>query len=175
MLTFTTSRFLIAFLPPWCVGYWHGRRCFQYLPNEWRCLGQIIISLTSDSEGDWKIPARIRISSYSVILSLDKWQVFKWEVIESLQSPRRKRSDRPLEYPQLPLYLDECDKKHNIAMFTNQTWKHAWYLQSLIGNISNNLNAISRSSSRFSFPSVFLFYQKKPCLLTLIITFLWVM
>ena len=122
---------LIAFLPPWCVGYWHGRRCFQYLPNEWRCLGQIIISLTSDSEGDWKIPARIRISSYSVILSLDKWQVFKWEVIESLHSPRRKRSDRPLEFPQLPLYLDECDKKHNIAMFTNQTWKHK-YLDCLV-------------------------------------------
>lgn len=75
MLALTTSGFLIAFLSPWYVGYWDGRRCFQYFPNDWWwCLRQTIISLTFNG-GDWKIPARIRISSYSVILSLDKWHV----------------------------------------------------------------------------------------------------
>ena len=120
MLTFTTSRLLMVFLTPWCIGYWHGRRCFQNFPKEWRCFGQIIISLTLGS-GSSKPPALVRISSNSVILSLDKWQVFKWVVIESLHSPRRKSPviPRALESTQPPLYLELCDKKHDIALFTN--------------------------------------------------------
>lgn len=117
MLTLTTFRLLVAFLPPRCIGYWHGRRCFQYFPKEWRCFGQIIISLTF-ARGNSKTPARARISSYSVMFSLDKWHEFKWEVIESLQSPRRKSSLRPLELPQLPLNLEVLDKKQEIAIFT---------------------------------------------------------
>lgn len=115
IVTFTTSLLLTAFLPPWCVGYWHGLRCFQYFPKVSRCLGHINISLTFD-RGRSKTPALARMSSYSVRLSRDKWQEFKWLVIESLQSPRRAGSDTPLESPHVPLYLDVYDKKHDISI-----------------------------------------------------------
>ena len=150
LLTFTTSRFLIAFPPPWCAGYWHSRRYYQYFPSEWRCLGKIIISLTFDSG----TCSGIRISLYSVILSLDKWQVFKCEVIESLQSSKRKKARTDLlNFHSFPCTWTSAKKAHHRHVYKPNINNilTASYVQTLIGSITNNLNAISCSLSRFSF------------------------
>ena len=66
-----------------------------------------------------KIPALVRISSYSVNLSQDKWHVFKWLEMLSVQSSRQTDSVTPLEVPHVPLYFDKLDKKHANAIFVN--------------------------------------------------------
>ena len=113
--TFTTSLVLTAFLSPLWVGYWHGLRCFQYFPRVWRCFGHIIVSLSFET-GKSKIPALARISWLSVSVSRDNWHVFKWFVIDLLQSSRRTDSVTPLELPHVPLYFDKQDKKHEVSI-----------------------------------------------------------
>ena len=69
--------------------------------------------------GNSKIPARVRISSYSVNLSQDKWHEFKWLEMLSVQSSRQTDSVTPLEVPHVPLYLDKLDKEHANSTFVN--------------------------------------------------------
>lgn len=102
ILMFITFLVLIALFPPRCLGYWHGLLCFQCFPKEWRCFGHIIISLSLVETGSSKIPALVRISSYSVNLSQDKWHEFKWLEMLSVQSSRQTDSVTPLEVPHVP-------------------------------------------------------------------------
>lgn len=121
ILMFITFLVLIALFPPRCLGYWHGLLCFQCFPKEWRCFGHIIISLSLEETGKSKIPALVRISSYSVNLSQDKWHEFKWLEMLSVQSSRQTDSVTPLEVPHVPLYFDKLDKKHANTIFVKFT------------------------------------------------------
>ena len=72
----------------------------------------MIILLSLQETGNSKIPALVRISSYSVNLSQDKWHKFKCLEMLSVQSSSQTDSVIPLEVPHVPLYFDKLDKKH---------------------------------------------------------------
>ena len=60
--------------PAWWTGYWQERRGLKYLPKLSRCLGQtVMFTIWSRLRLNW--PARARISSYSVIFNLERWQL----------------------------------------------------------------------------------------------------
>ena len=127
---FITFLVLIALFPPRCLGYWHGLLCFQCFPKEWRCFGHIIISLSLVETGNSKIPALVRISSYSVNLSQDKWHEFKWLEMLSVQSSSK----------QILLHLS----KHHMFLYTSINWTKSTLTPSLLiyGSSPNKINKL---------------------------------
>ena len=96
--------------------------------------------------GNRKYLLLLGISWLSVSISRDKWHVFKWFVIDSLQSSRRTDSVTPLELPHVPLYFDKQDKKHEVSIMysrckfksTRDTTKNTndkWLLLTLKNNL----------------------------------------
>ena len=79
----------------------------------------------------WKIPALVRISSYSVNLSQDKWHEFKWLEMLSVQSSRQTDS--------VKLHLS----KYHTFLYTSINWTKSTLTPSLlIYGSSRNVNKL---------------------------------
>ena len=127
---FITFLVLIALFPPRCLGYWHGLLCFQCFPKEWRCFGHIIISLSLVETGNSKIPALVRVSSYSVNLSK----------INGTSSNGLKCCRYNLQGKQILLHLS----KYHTFLYTSINWTKSTLTPSLLiyGSSRNIINKL---------------------------------
>ena len=105
--------------PEWS-GYWHDLSGLQNLPKLLRWLGHIVILRSCSSVG-WKIPALAAITSHSFIIAFERWQLERWFLISSWQSPRVTISFTLLFSPQ-QIPPTPINEQFFVFMFQEYYW-----------------------------------------------------
>lgn len=85
-------------MEPLCAGYWQDLKGLQYLPSLARWFGHMdmVFAISKEVSNN---PTLARINWNSERPDFERWQVWRWTLVSSTQSPRPTKELAPLNSP----------------------------------------------------------------------------